>query len=380
MKKRFCIVVSSPMTAKAFLRDQLAVLSGLHELHVVANADDEGAFLGQMGVRASFSRAGIERRISPFRDFAALLALLRIFGSRRIEVVHSVTPKAGLLAMTAAFGAGVPCRIHTFTGQVWANKKGVARWVLKNMDRIISLLATHILVDSASQRDFLAASGVVCGKKAVVLGHGSISGVDIDRFRPDAGMRAEVRRELGTGEGDILFLYLGRLNKDKGIPELLGAFERVHKHFPQARLLLVGPDEEGLDAAIPSSNAFLRVGYTATPERYMAACDVFVLPSHREGFGSTVIEAAACGVPCIASRIYGLTDAVVEGETGLLHRPQDSADLANAMLVLAADPEKRHSMGEQARKRAVQDFSMDVVTGNTMDFYFAALDPQKRSE
>jgi glycosyltransferase involved in cell wall biosynthesis len=376
-KPRFCVVVSTAMTAKAFLRDQLKELSSNYDLHVLANSPDAD-FLEDMGVSASFTPVPLERNISPWRDWRALWVLRCAFKRIKPRAVHSVTPKAGLLAMAAAFLAGAPCRIHTFTGQVWANKRGPRRWVLKNVDRLISFFATHVLVDSPSQRDFLLHNRVVSPQKATVLGYGSISGVDLQRFKPDPEVRAAVRTEFEVSEETLLFLYVGRLNRDKGIPELLEAFARNSARHPQTRLLLVGPDEEGMESLIAQVAGVLRVGYTDRPERYMVAADIFVLPSHREGFGSTVIEAAACGLPAIASRIYGLTDAVVEGETGLLHQRGSVEDLASALAFLSSDSGKRQRMGNCARERACRDFAMESVTKRTLDFYREALGPQKQ--
>jgi len=363
------------MTAKAFLRDQLRELSAIYDLHVLANAPDAG-FLDDIGVRASFTSVPLERSISPWCDWRALWALHRAFKRIRPHAVHSVTPKAGLLSMAAAFIAGVPCRIHTFTGQVWATKRGASRWLLSNMDRLIALFATHILVDSASQREFLVSNNVVQPGKATVLGLGSISGVDLQRFKPDPQAREDVRKELSLKEDAVVLLYVGRLNRDKGIPELLEAFALHVAEHPKTRLLLVGPDEEGMERLIDPASGVLRVGYTDKPERYMAAADVFVLPSHREGFGSTVTEAAACGLPAVASRIYGLTDAVVDGKTGLLHERGSVKSLAAALAKLSFDAELRRRMGDAARARATKDFAMEDATRRTLDFYLQALNPQ----
>lgn len=377
-KPRFCVVVSTPMTAKAFLRDQLKKLSSTYDLHVLANAPD-AAFLDDIGVGAFFTSVPLKRNISPWHDLWALHALRRSLKQIKPQVVHSVTPKAGLLAMVAAWLAGIPCRIHTFTGQVWATKRGVSRWVLMIMDRLIAFFATHVVVDSPSQRDFLLTNKVVSPRKATVLGHGSISGVDLQRFKPDPDARAAVRKELGVAEDSVLFLYVGRLNRDKGIPELLEAFALNCAKYAQTRLLLVGPDEEGMERLISPESGVLRVGYTDQPERYMAAADVFVLPSHREGFGSTVIEAAACGLPAVASRIYGLTDAVVDGETGILHRRGSAEDLASALAIMSGDHDMRRRMGSNARVRARRDFAMELVTRNTMEFYRHALGPHNQA-
>jgi len=274
--------------------------------------------------------------------------------------------------MGAAFLARVPVRVHTFTGQVWATKSGLPRELLRSLDKLIAGFATHVLVDSFSQRQFLMEHGVVSHKKSAVLGSGSISGVDTHRFRPDPEARKVLREENAIPEQDVVFLFVGRMNRDKGIPELLGAFEKVAGKLPGTWLLIVGPDEEAIGSlmdASPVRDRIVKVGYTDTPERYMAAGDVFVLPSHREGFGSTIIEAAAVGLPAVASRIYGLTDAVVDGITGILHDPCDVAGLFDAMARLAEDEDLRRAMGNAARLRAEKDFAMETVTRHVLDFY-----------
>jgi glycosyltransferase involved in cell wall biosynthesis len=230
------------------------------------------------------------------------------------------------------------------------------------------------LVDSPSQRDFLLAEGVLDGGHAGVLADGSVCGVDGERFRPDANARALVRSELGVPDTAVLLLYLGRLNRDKGIADLAAAFVSLASRHPDLWLLLVGPDEEEMQARVRTAcSAWLDrvrfVGFTDQPVRFMAAADVFCLPSYREGFGSSVIEAAACGVPAVASRIYGLTDAVREGETGLLHPPGDTATLATQIERLVGDASLRRDMGGAARIRVLRDFSQARLTGALRNFY-----------
>jgi glycosyltransferase involved in cell wall biosynthesis len=312
----------------------------------------------------------IERGIVPLADLAALARLLRVLRRERYDLVHSVTPKAGLLAMLAARAARVPVRIHTFTGQVWATRRGLARAALKGFDRLIAACATHVLADSASQREFLLAEGVVRAERIAVLAQGSISGVDGERFRPDPAARETVRAQAGIPPEAVLFLYLGRLTRDKGLLDLARAFGSVQDGW----LMLVGPDEEGLAGEIRDacggSAARLRFApYTDRPEVFMAAADVFVLPSYREGFGSAVIESAAAGIPAIGTRIYGVTDAIVDGVTGFLVPPRDPAALAARMRQLASDAQLRLRLGAAARERALRDFSMAEVTRATLAYY-----------
>jgi glycosyltransferase involved in cell wall biosynthesis len=333
---------------------------------------EAGGELGDIPAHARIRAVRIRRRIAPLADIAALFGLYALFRRERYAAVSSVTPKAGMLAMLAAALAGIPLRVHMFTGQVWAARTGWKRELLKLADRIMAGLATHVLADSPSQRDFMVAEGIVAATKISVLGDGSICGVDGERFRPDADRRGAIRRTQCIPDGATVFLYLGRLNRDKGMLDLADAFALLDQ--ADAWLLVVGPDEEGMHDAMQARLGASRdrcrfVGYTDRPEDYMAAADVFCLPSYREGFGMVVIEAAAAGMPSIASRIYGVTDAVEEGVTGLLHQPADVAGIAGMMTSLANDQARRLAMGSAARERALRLFSAEAVTAAWFGFY-----------
>jgi glycosyltransferase involved in cell wall biosynthesis len=202
------------------------------------------------------------------------------------------------LLCSLAPSAGIPSRFHTFTGQVWATKSGLARRFLMLMDWLIASLATCVLTDSRSQRDFLIANRIVKPEKIFVLGNGSVVGVDPTRFAPDREAREKGRRELGIGADEFVFLFVGRLNRDKGIADLLLAFAEIQRSHASMHLLLVGPDEGGYDAQIGELAGGMlrrnihRIGFTDRPESCMAVSDVICLPSFREGFGSVLIEAA----------------------------------------------------------------------------------------
>lgn len=372
-RPRLCYVVSSEITVKAFLLEHIRAAVAGYDVSVVANTADTAA-LRALGVPVDITPVAIERRIAPLADLAALWSLYRYFRRGRFDLVHSLTPKAGLLSALAGALAGVRVRLHTFTGQVWATRAGFGRWLLKRIDALTATACTHVLADSGSQRDFLVAEGVVAPARIAVLAQGSVNGVDAARFKPDAVARARVRSEWGVAPDAVVFLYLGRLTVDKGLLDLARAFADV----PGTYLAMVGPDEEGLTdrirAACGGDASRLRfVGYTGVPQAFMAAADVFVLPSYREGFGSTVIEAAACGVPAIASRIYGLTDAVVDGGTGFLVPPREPAALAQRMRELAGDATLRLRLGTAARERALRDFPQAALTRATLAYYEARL-------
>jgi len=316
----------------------------------------------------------IARKIAPMADIRALLQLFRIFVKAKPCVVHSITPKAGLLAMMAARLAGIMFRFHTFTGQVWASREGLGRIVLKSLDRLIVVLASRVFADSASQCRYLETESVVRPDGISMLGHGSIAGVNLARFHPDSAIRAQLRSEFALTDNVAVFLYVGRLAKDKGVFDLVASFNQVAESHQACELWVVGPDEENLLSELQAeaqkgSGKFRWLGRTMEPEHYMAAADIFVLPSYREGFGSVVIEAAACGVPAVAYRTEGIVDAVVENETGILVTKFDRKAFAGAMMHLAADLDFRRELGEKALKRARSEFSSDSVTAEWLGFY-----------
>jgi glycosyltransferase involved in cell wall biosynthesis len=375
-KAGICVVMASPMTLRAFLAPHIAMLRQHYAVTVVANLS--AAELRAAGDGVDCIAIPIERRVAPWRDLRALLALVRLFRRSRFAAVQSVTPKAGLLAMLAGWIARVPVRVHVFTGQVWATRQGAARGFLKTMDRVTAACATHVLVDSPSQREFLVAESVVSAARSRVLARGSIAGVDATRFKPDPQARGELRAQLGWHDDAVGFLFLGRLNRDKGVLDLAAAFALLAAADDRLRLLFVGPDEERMRGAIQNAlgAAAARAGFaddTDRPQAYLAAADVLCLPSYREGFGTTIIEAAACGIPAIGSRIYGITDAIDDGVTGLLFEPRDTAALAQCMSRLARDPALRRALGERAREKALRDFPAAAVTAELARFYAQAI-------
>lgn len=372
-RKRICVVATIPFSLKMFMAPHIRALSDEYDVTLVANGTpaDLEALLGE---HVHFRAVPIERKISLLKDGAALFILWRIFRKSEFHCVHSITPKAGLLSMLAARLAGVPLRLHTFTGQVWATEKGLRQWLLKSLDKLLARSATKVLADSVSQRLFLIENDIVAPQEVTVLADGSVAGVDVQRFQYSSTARAQVRRQLNISEGAVVFLYLGRLNRFKGIIDLLQAFEVAARSDSNLHLVIAGPDEENLSTAVDTLANRLpgrvhRVEYVNHPEQYMSAADVFCLPSYREGFGSVLIEAASVGIPAIASRIYGITDAVEDGVTGILHQPASDREIADAIMLLATDATLRHRMGRAARARVIDKFSEARLTQAFVDLY-----------
>jgi len=372
-ERRVCFVTTAAFTLKWYLGPHIRTQSELYDLTLVADGRREelGVFISE-GVK--FIPLPIKREISIFWDLYSLFRLWRIFRKHRYDCVHSIMQKSGLLAMVAAKLAGVPLRCHTFTGQVWLTKSGFFREFLKFMDRLIVASATQVFADSCSQRSFLVEEGIVDFARIAVLADGSITGVDLERFARNETARSRIRIENHIAESDIVFIFVGRLARDKGLFDLSKAFKEVATSMRTVHLMIVGPDEGGFDSEFESLSQQLpgqvhRLGFTDRPEDYMSSADVLCLPSYREGFGSVIIEAAAVGIPAVASRIFGITDAIEEGVTGLLHEAGSVSEMVFSLKVMANDSKLRHAMGAAAHERAITKFPQERLTGALLGFY-----------
>jgi glycosyltransferase involved in cell wall biosynthesis len=375
--KKICFVTAIPETIRVFLVGHLKAMKDCYDISVVTNTHDSD-FLKEFGLNINVFPVVIERKITLWKDLSAFIVLYLFFRKNQFNAVHSVTPKAGLLTMVAAFMAGVPVRIHTFTGQVWATREGLSRYFLKYLDRILATCASHVLVDSHTQRSFIIDEGIVTPGKSEVIADGSICGVDVERFSPNENARKTIRERLSISGTDTLFLFLGRLTEDKGVIDIARAFSEVCETKKNVQLLVVGPDEEGMKTKMIKVcteyvDRIYFESFTKVPEQYMAAADVFCLPSHREGFGMAIIEAASAGVPAIGTNIYGITDAIEEGVTGWLCPPRDVHMLALQMLKMIENPSERKAMGEKARERVIRLFSQEKVTSSFVEFYESLL-------
>lgn len=355
------------------MRNHILCLANEYEVTAVANfSSDDLKDNWLPGVR--LVRIPIARNISIFFDILALLQLMKFFRKERFDAVHSVTPKAGLLAMTAARFTYIPIRIHNLSGQIWAARRGLFRILLKTIDRITIKNSTRLLSDSFSQIAFLRDEGLVKAERVDVLGSGSICGVDQNRFHPSKEQRRTIRNTLGIPDIGLIILFVGRLKRDKGILDLAQAFAQLAGQRDDLWLVVVGDYEEDISDDFDgycggALTRVRRVAHTDSPEHYMAAADVFALPSYRESFGVTVIEAAACGLPSVTSRIYGLTDAVVEDKTGLMHPPGDVPAIRDHLLRLCTDSVLRARLGNAAMIRAKNEYLSQRVTEEFVSYY-----------
>lgn len=374
--KKFKIIRATtvPMSLNAFCKGMLRELSEKYEVVAVSSPGEDLDIVGEReGVKTI--AVPMERHISLFKDFKALMKMIGVFRKEKPTMVHSMTPKAGLICMMAGWLTRVPVRVHTFTGLVWPTSTGLKRKILMITDRITCGCATHIIPEGEGVKHDLIA-GKITKKPLKVLGYGNVKGVDMDKCsrNPEVMKIAEKLRK----EDCFTFLYVGRVVRDKGINELCSAFERLHNDYPHTRLILVGPYEDNLDPIseqsrkiISENDAIEAVGAKGGDEllAYYAAADCFVMPSYREGFPNTVLEAGAMGLPSIVTDINGSCEIIKDGVNGLIVQPRDAGALYQAMHLMLRSTMDRDRMAGNARKMIADRFEQGFVRKCLYDFY-----------
>lgn len=366
-------VATTALSVNAFFKNHLVALSKHYRIIIAINAY-EYQLLPEITNLVELHNIPFARQIDIQSDISSLLRLTMLINKIKPISVQSINPKAGLLTMMASWLCRVPIRMHIFTGQVWVTKSGFSRWLLKSCDRLIAALANSLLADSPSQRQFIVNEGIVRAQDIQVLCDGSICGVDAERFKPDEESKARVRDHLGIPEDATMALFMGRIRREKGVLDLAKAFATYQSDLNNLYLVFAGPDEDSLREEILKltslrGNYVRFIGSVNNPEDFYAAADFLCLPSHREGFGLVTIEAAAAGIPTLASRIYGITDAIVDGVTGILHEPGNSLEIANGLQKMAGDPKSRQAMGIAAKKRALERFSVTRIVDAHLSYY-----------
>lgn len=365
-------IVASPASLNVFLREQMQFLSQWYDVIGVASPGREHEYIRNVGIRTQ--EIHIARPIRLFSDCVSLFRLYRLFRKEKPTIIHSITPKAGLLSMIAGWLAGVPIRIHTFTGLLFPWRKGLMHHILKTTDRLTCLFATHVNPEGNGVRKQLLEYNVT-KKTLIVLGHGNLRGINLSTFSIK-GTRAHTRKELRIPEEALIFIFVGRIVKDKGIPELVRTFTTLTENH-NAHLVLAGSQEPELDPLDADTLAEMRrngsihvLGPRQNVAELLESADVFVFPSHREGFPTALLEAQAMSLPCIATDICGCNEIVVHKENGLLIPKEDAAALLSAMQVMTDMPiEKRSQWGRNARTRIEKYFTAEQVNDNLLQFY-----------
>lgn len=317
----------------------------------------------------------MQRHISIRHDIVSLWRIVRAFLREKPTMVHSMTPKAGLLCMVAAWMCRVPVRIHTFTGLVFPTSHGLKKKLLMLTDAITCRCATHIIPEGEGVKYDLLSNGIT-RKPLQVLGYGNVMGIDVQRF----SRRKEIEEAASEIRDNSVFTYLfvGRIVGDKGINELVSAFVRLNRTHPNTRLLLVGFFENELDPVSPETRRLIeeceQIEYAGEQKgdnlvAYYAASDCFVFPSYREGFPNTVIEAGAMDLPCIVTDINGSREIIEHGKNGIIIPVRDEQAIYQSMEQMLTDEQMRKGMTEKAREMIVSRYERGFVRQCLYDFY-----------
>ncbi|WP_456970684.1 glycosyltransferase family 4 protein [Geodermatophilus sp. SYSU D00815] len=362
-----------PESAWGLLRGQLAFLR--EEGFDVVLVSSPGPLLDAVGRREGVRTIGIpmSRAIRPWADLRSLVALVCVFRAERPVISMVGTPKAGLLAGLAARLTRVPRRVYLLRGLRLETTRGVQRLVLWACERIAAASAHQVVCVSRSLRDEARALRILRRGQGTVLGAGGSNGVSVPVPVPTADTAAERRRALGLSDTDNVFGYVGRITVDKGVRELLTAFNDVSVRLPEAVLVVAGnADGDDVDReTLQALRAHPRVrflGWLDDPAHLYPALDVFVLPTYREGLPTVCLEASAAGIPVVTTEATGARDAVRHGSTGLRIPARDAGALADAMLLLADDVELRRAMGAAGRRFVLENFTNEVVWAQLRDF------------
>ncbi len=339
--------------------EMVAVSSPGEQLDAIRNTDGFRAIAVPMA-----------RHISLMGDFKSLFKMIRVFQKEKPYMVHSMTPKAGMICMLAGWLTGVPVRVHTFTGLVWPTSKGLKRKILMATDWLTCACATHVIPEGQGVKNDLSTH--ITKKPMKVLGYGNVKGVDMKRF--DASRFKDVDKD----ESVFSFMFVGRIVSDKGVNELVEAFTQLHDKYPHTRLVLVGKYEENLDPVRPETLDRIKANpaIDACGPKYgedllieYVKADCHIMPSYREGFPNTPMEAGAMGLPNIVTNINGSREIVVDGENGLIVPPRTVQPLYEAMERMVTDTAMREKMQKNARPMIESRFEKTFVQNCLMDFY-----------
>jgi len=383
-KPKLIRVTTVPVSLNILLRGQFNYMSekGFEVLAVSSS----GAELDEVEKRENIRTAAIEmsRKISPLRDLRALWQMFRLFKNEKPDIVHSHTPKAGIIAMLAAKLAGVPVRLHTVAGLPLMETSGFKRKLLTEVEKITYRCATKIYPNSKGLTEYILNNRLTTAKKLKQIANGSSNGIDTSYFSADLvseEQKVELKKMLGISAEDFVFVFVGRLVGDKGINELVAAFSEISKmdlkeNYSEPKLILVGNYETELDPLLPETlkeiennpHIFL-AGYQKDVRPWFGISDCLVFPSYREGFPNAVMQAGAMGLVAVVSNINGCNEIITEGLNGLIVPVKDTAALRSAMLEMMTNQPVYLQMKSNAREQIVSRFEQKEVWQALLDEY-----------
>lgn len=356
-----------PLSLNVHLKGQLSFLNRYFDVTAISGSGkDLEEVKNREGVRTS--TIDMQREISPLKDVVSLIKLYFYFKKEKPQIVHSITPKAGLLSMIAGKLAGVPIRIHTFTGLVFPTKTGMMKKLLIQMDKLLCHCATNVYPEGKGVRNDLI-NYKVTKKPLKILANGNINGIDIEYYNPSFYSPHDyenIRDKLNMQHDDFVFIFIGRMVKDKGMNELVTAFQKLNN--PKCKLLLVGALEKEQDPLLPetvslieNTENILAVGFQRDVRPYLAISDVLVFPSYREGFPNVVMQAGAMELPSIVTDINGSNEIIINNVNGMVVPVKNVLILQNAMEKIYTDVNFRTKLKNNSRKMIADRYQQNAV-------------------
>jgi len=321
----------------------------------------------------------LTRKISPFTDIKAVWKTYKLIKKHKPEIVHTHTPKAGIVGMLAAKLAGVPIRMHTVAGMPLLESKGVKRKILNLVEKLTYKSATRVYPNSSGLKDIIIKNQLTKPEKLKVIAHGSSNGINTNYFNPElfsTQKKEQLKKEWAIQKTDFVFVFVGRLVGDKGINELTQAFEIISKGNPHLKLLLVGNEEPELDPLQPETIKIIKenkqiitTGWAEDVRPYLAIAQALVFPSYREGFPNVVMQAGAMNLPAIVTDINGCNEIITNGFNGLIIPPKNTKALQKAMLQIYQDKQLTQKMALNARPNITNKYEQKIVWKALLEEY-----------
>lgn len=377
MKKKIIRITTVPMSLTVLLKGQLKYMNEYFEVIGVSSKDK---FLPNVTKQEGIRTYGVNmtRKISPLQDLKAAFLLYKFLKKEKPFIVHTHTPKAGTLGMLAARFAGVPHRLHTIAGLPLLEATGSKRKLLNLVEKITYKCATLILPNSFAMQKIIIQEKFCSQKKLKVIANGSSNGIDVEHYKIDhvsLEKQIELRKKFFIEPRDTVFIFIGRIVKDKGINELIAAFNEISKTNNNAKLIIVGPSEKELDPIdqitediIENHKNIHTTGLVEDIRPFAAISDVLTFPSYREGFPNVVLQANCMGLPCIVSDINGCNEIITDGYNGLIVPPKDKKALENAMKKLL-NSENRKKLAKNSRQNIVDKYKREYVWEELLKLY-----------
>ncbi len=373
MKKKVIRVSTVPISLDLLLKGQLRFLNNFFDVLAVSSPGDSLETVKEReGVKTKSIK--IERKISPIKDLISLIMLYRLFKKEKPDIVHSITPKAGLLSMLAAYFAGCPIRCHTFTGLIFPTKSGLIKTILIAMDKLLCYCATHVYPEGLGVKNDLINYSVT-NKPLKIIGNGNVNGVDIEYFDSlNVNVSEETKIECRSNPGEFTFVFVGRLVRDKGINELIKCFDELSKGYKNVKLILVGdfdldPIDDSTLHLIGNNSRIVHVGFKKDIRPYLKLADVFVFPSYREGFPNVVLQAGAMCLPSIVTNINGSNEIISNLYNGVIIEPRNEKCLKQEMEKMIVGKYNLLEMGRNAKNNIINKFDKKFVWNCLLEEY-----------